>query len=143
MFTSHIRSFFGGKKEKLCFNFAKHWSVKQIANTFSRSFESRSKALAKLSNCQQSWIQRSHVCSIQHCSTVWPPMLEDVRPNIFCWITCWMEFAFDQKLRPTILLDATMLHCFAAPPTKLCPEWSHVRAASQSRNAILFLTLGF
>ena len=39
-----------------------------------------------------------------------------------------MEFAFDQTLRPTILLDATMLQCFAALPTKLCPESSHVRA---------------
>ena len=41
-FTALIRSFLGGNKEKLCFNLAKHWSVKQIANTFSRSYESRS-----------------------------------------------------------------------------------------------------
>ena len=46
-----------------------------------------------------------------------------------------MKFAFDQTLRPTILLDATLLHCFAALPTKLCPESSHVRATSQSRIA--------
>ena len=31
-----------GNKEKLWFNLAKHWSVKQTANTFSRSYESRS-----------------------------------------------------------------------------------------------------
>ena len=42
MFTAHIRSFLGGNKEKLCFNLAKHWFVKQIANTFSRTCESRS-----------------------------------------------------------------------------------------------------
>ena len=42
LFTAHIRSFLGGNKEKLCFNLAKHWYVKQIANTFSRSCESRS-----------------------------------------------------------------------------------------------------
>ena len=38
-----------------------------------------------------------------------------------------MEFAFDQTLRPTILLEATKLQCFAALPTKLSPESSHVR----------------
>ena len=54
-----------------------------------------------------------------------------------------MEFAFDQTLRPTILLDPTMLLCFAALPTKLCPESSHVRAASQSRVATLFSSVGF
>ena len=54
-----------------------------------------------------------------------------------------MEFAFDQTLRPTILLDATMLQCFAALPTKLCPESSHIRAVRQSRIAILFSSLGF
>ena len=42
LFTPHIRSFLGGNKEKLCFNLAKHWSVEQTANTFSRSHESRS-----------------------------------------------------------------------------------------------------
>ena len=36
------------------------------------------------------------LCSIQHCSTVWPPMLHD-SSNIFCLIKCWIEFAFDQK----------------------------------------------
>ena len=50
-----------------------------------------------------------------------------------------MEFAFDQTVRPTILLD--LLQCFAALPTKLCPGSSHVRAASQSRIAILFSSL--
>ena len=44
LFTAPIRSFLGGNKEKLCFNVVKHWSVKQIANTFSRSYESRSKS---------------------------------------------------------------------------------------------------
>ena len=42
LFTAYIRSFLGGNKEKLCFNLAKDWSVKQIANTFSTSYESRS-----------------------------------------------------------------------------------------------------
>ena len=38
-----IRSFLSENKEKLCFtSLAKHWSVKQIANTFSRSYESHS-----------------------------------------------------------------------------------------------------
>ena len=37
LFTANIRSFLGGNKEKLCFNLAKHWSVKLIGNTFSRS----------------------------------------------------------------------------------------------------------
>ena len=32
LFTAHIRSFLGGNKE-VCFNLAKYWSVKQIANT--------------------------------------------------------------------------------------------------------------
>ena len=27
----------------VCFNLAKHWSLQQIANTFSRSYENRSK----------------------------------------------------------------------------------------------------
>ena len=54
--------------------------------------------------------------------------------NIFCSIKCWIEFAFDQTLRPTILLDVTtVLQYLAALSTKLCPESSHVRAASQSR----------
>ena len=44
----------------------------------------------------------------------------------------------DQTLRPTILLDETMLQCFAALSTKLYHEASHVRFASQSRIAILF-----
>ena len=35
-----IRSFLGKNEEKVCFNLAKHWSVKQIADTFSRSYES-------------------------------------------------------------------------------------------------------
>ena len=52
--------------------------------------------------------------------------------------------AFDQILRPIILLDTKMLRCFAALPTKLCPEsTSDVRASSQSRIAILFSSLGF
>ena len=63
--------------------------------------------------------------------------------NIFCSIKCWIEFAFDQTLQPTILFDAAMLQCFAALPTKLCPDSSHVRIASQSRIAILFSSQGF
>ena len=39
--------------------------------------------------------------------------------NIFCSIKRWIEFAHDQALRQTILLDATILQCFAAVP-KLC-----------------------
>ena len=39
LFTAHIRSFLGRNKEKLCFNLAKHWSVKQLVHTFSRSYE--------------------------------------------------------------------------------------------------------
>ena len=31
--------------------------------------------------------------------------------NIFCSIKCWIEFAFDQTLQPTILFDAAMLQC--------------------------------
>ena len=54
-----------------------------------------------------------------------------------------MDFAFDQTLRRTILLDATMLQCLAALPTKLCPESSHFRAPGQSRIDILFSSLGF
>ena len=46
-----------------------------------------------------------------------------------------MEFAFDQTLRATNLLDATLLHCVVALPTKLSPESSHVRATSQSQIA--------
>ena len=42
LFTAHIWSFLVRNKERLCFNLAKHWSMKQIANTFSRSYESRS-----------------------------------------------------------------------------------------------------
>ena len=45
LFTAHITSFFGGNKEKLCFNLAEGWSVKQIVNTFSRSYESCSMIL--------------------------------------------------------------------------------------------------
>ena len=41
LFIAHIRSFFGGNKE-VCFNLAKCLSVKQIANTLSRSHKSRS-----------------------------------------------------------------------------------------------------
>ena len=52
--------------------------------------------------------------------------------NIFCSLKCWTQFAFDQTLRLTILLDSTVFQCFAALPTKLCPKSSHVRAASQS-----------
>ena len=37
-----MSSFLGGNKKKLCFNLAKHWSVKQIVNTFSRLYESHS-----------------------------------------------------------------------------------------------------
>ena len=47
-----------------------------------------------------------------------------------------MEFAFDQALRPTILLYATILQCFVAVLTKLCPESGHVRAASQASSII-------
>ena len=36
LFIANIRSFLGRNKEKLCFNLAKHWSVKQIGNPFSR-----------------------------------------------------------------------------------------------------------
>ena len=61
--------------------------------------------------------------------------------NIFCSIKGWIEFAFDQTLQPIILLDAKMLQCFAALSTKLCPESSHVRAASQSRITISFSSL--
>ena len=65
----------------------------------------KSKALAKL-------------CSI-HCNIVrqfgsrcWKMFLQHFLFD--------QEFAFDQALRSTILLDATMLQCFAALPTKLC-----------------------
>ena len=54
-----------------------------------------------------------------------------------------MELAFDQTLRLTILLEATMLQGIAALPTKLCPESSLVRAASQSRIATLLSSLAF
>ena len=69
--------------------------------------------------------------------------VERCSTNIFCSIKCWMDFAFDQTLRRTILLDATMLQCLAALPTKLCPESSHFRAPGQSRIDILFSSLGF
>ena len=42
MFTVHIRSFLYGNEKKFCFNLAKHWPVKQIADNFSRSYESHS-----------------------------------------------------------------------------------------------------
>ena len=42
LFTAQMRCFFGWNKEKLCFHLAKHWSVKQTVNTFSRSYESLS-----------------------------------------------------------------------------------------------------
>ena len=44
---------------------------------------------------------------------------------------------------PNNLLDEKMLQCFAALPTKLYPEVSHVGPAGQSRIAILFSSLGF
>ena len=59
--------------------------------------------------------------------------------NIFCSIkSCQIEFGFDQTFCPTILLDEKMSQCFAALPTKLYPEASHVGHAGQSRIAILF-----
>ena len=70
-------------------------------------------------------------------------MLDDIRLTFFARSSVGIEFAFDQTLRPTVLLDATMLQCFAALPAKLCPESSLVRATSQSRIAILFSSLGF
>ena len=51
---------------------------------------------------------------------------------------CWMEFGFDQTLRPTIVLEETLLQCFAALPTKLCPESSHVRAASHYYESLFY-----
>ena len=63
--------------------------------------------------------------------------------NIFCSTKCWIEFAFDQTLRPTTSARRNNVAVFAALPTKLRPESSHVRASSQSRNAIFFLSLGF
>ena len=39
--------------------------------------------------------------------------------NNFRSIKCWIEFAFDQTFRPTILVDKSMLERFAALPTKL------------------------
>ena len=53
LFTAHIRSLLGGDKEKLCFNLAKHWFVKQIANTLSRSYESRSIAFKPGPECSK------------------------------------------------------------------------------------------
>ena len=53
--------------------------------------------------------------------------------NNFCSIKCWIEFAFGQTFRPTILVDEKMLECFAALPTKLYPREGHVRPPSQSR----------
>ena len=65
--------------------------------------------------------------------------------NIFCSIKlkCWIEFDFNQTLCPTILLNEKMLQCFAALPTKLYPEASHVGHAGQSRISILFSGMGF
>ena len=70
-------------------------------------------------------------------------MLDDIRPTFFCSIKCWIEFDFDQTLCPTFLLDETMLQCFAALPTNMCPEASYVGHAGQSRITILFSGLGF
>ena len=47
-----------------------------------------------------------------------------------------MEFAFDQTLWSTICSTQQMLQCFAALPTKLCPESIDVRTASQPRITI-------
>ena len=52
LFTAPIRSFLGGNKEKLCFNVVRHWSVKQIANTFSRSYKSCSMRSCRISVVQ-------------------------------------------------------------------------------------------
>ena len=56
-----------------------------------------------------------------------------------------MEFALNmldgvcfQTMQPTILLEATMLQCFAGRSSELCHESRHVRVASQSWIAILF-----
>ena len=59
--------------------------------------------------------------------------------NNLCSIKRWIDFAFDQTFRPTILVDEKLLEWFAALPTKLHPQAGHVRPASQSRIAILFL----
>ena len=47
-------------------------------------------------------------------ATVWPPMLDTLLFDQGLDRVC-----FDQTVRPTILLDATMLQCFAAYPIKL------------------------
>ena len=52
--------------------------------------------------------------------------------NNFCSIKCWIEVAFGQTFRPTILVDEKMLECFAALPTKLYPQAGHVRPPSHS-----------
>ena len=80
------------------------------------------------------------------------------RPNIVrpfgrpCWMVFIQHFLLDQVLdrvcfwsniMPNNLLDGKMLQRFAALPTKLNPEASHVGHAGQSRIAILFSGLGF
>ena len=60
-------------------------------------------------------------------------MLDNVCPIIFCSIKCWIEFAFGQTFRPTILVDEKMRECFAALSTELYPQGGHVRSPGQSR----------
>ena len=76
--------------------------------------------------------------AIQHCSTVWRPVLDHVRPT-FCSIKCWIEFSFDKKFRPTILLEKQMFQCFAS----VTSSESQVRHASQSGIAMLLSSVAW
>ena len=66
---------------------------------------------------EQSWIQRSNFARSNIVRSFGHPCWKTF-VQLFCSIKCWMEFAFDQTLQPTILRDVTMLQCLAAISTK-------------------------